>query len=81
MTPLNTIIEEEKSKFEPPKTEKSHEYKTLEFYAHDYRDMAMSEDDLMQMLESFAEALTCDHVCSSSCRREGCNCKCGEYHF
>ena len=22
----------------------------------------------------------CDHVCTSDCRREGCNCKCGEFH-
>ena len=62
-------------------TEKSHEYKTLEFYAHDYRDMAMSVDDLMDMLEGFAEALNCTHSCSSNCRKNGCNCACGEYHF
>jgi len=61
--------------------EKSHEYKTLKFYAHDYRDMAMSEVDLIQMLESYAEALNCKHECSSNCRRNGCNCACGESHF
>lgn len=22
----------------------------------------------------------CDHDCTSNCRREGCNCLCGEYH-
>lgn len=22
----------------------------------------------------------CDHGCTSNCRREGCNCLCGEYH-
>lgn len=22
----------------------------------------------------------CTHLCSSDCRREGCNCECGEYH-
>lgn len=22
----------------------------------------------------------CDHVCTSNCRREGCNCECGEFH-
>lgn len=22
----------------------------------------------------------CDHVCSSNCRHEGCNCGCGEFH-
>lgn len=61
--------------------EKSHEYKTLEFYAHEYRDMAMSEADLMAMLESFTEALICNHRCSSNCRRDGCKCICGEFHF
>ena len=62
-------------------TEKSHEYKTLDFYAYNYRDMAMSKDDLMDMLEGFAEALNCIHQCTSNCRRIGCNCQCGEYHF
>jgi hypothetical protein len=22
----------------------------------------------------------CEHNCTSNCRREGCNCLCGEYH-
>ena len=22
----------------------------------------------------------CEHMCSGNCRREGCNCDCGEYH-
>ncbi len=22
----------------------------------------------------------CDHICTSNCRREGCNCECGEWH-
>jgi hypothetical protein len=22
----------------------------------------------------------CEHQCTSKCRREGCNCECGEYH-
>ena len=22
----------------------------------------------------------CDHSCTSNCRREGCNCECGEFH-
>ena len=59
----------------------SHEYKTLEFYAHDYRDMEMSEENLKDLLESFAEALNCKHECSSNCRRNGCNCACGGHHF
>jgi hypothetical protein len=62
-------------------TELSHEQKTLRFYAHDYRDMEMDEETLSGMLEQFAEALNCKHECSSDCRRSGCNCNCGEYHF
>lgn len=61
--------------------EKSHEQKTVEFYSHDYRDMKMSEQELYDLLTSFAEALECKHECSSNCRKEGCNCSCGEYHF
>lgn len=60
---------------------KSHEQKTVEYFSHDYRDMEMSEDDLYDMLTSFAEALNCKHICSSNCRKNGCNCSCGEFHF
>ena len=60
---------------------KEHINKVIQWYSHDYRDMAMSEDDLMDMLEGFAEALNCKHECSSDCRKSGCNCACGEYHF
>mgnify|MGYP001585291739 CR=1 FL=1 len=55
--------------------------KIVNFYAHDYRDIAMKEDKLKDMLEGFIESLECDHQCSSNCRRVGCNCQCGEYHF
>lgn len=24
--------------------------------------------------------MTCEHMCSSNCRRDGCNCECGECH-
>lgn len=30
--------------------------------------------------ENFESADFCDHICTSNCRREGCNCDCGEYH-
>lgn len=50
-------------------------------YAHDYRDMNMSESVLSDMLEGFVETLDCDHACTSNCRREGCKCDCGEYHL
>jgi arsenate reductase-like glutaredoxin family protein len=58
-----------------------HEQKTIEYYAHDYRGMGMTEDILKEMLQSFVESLNCTHVCTSDCRRVGCNCDCGEYHF
>lgn len=25
--------------------------------------------------------LDCEHMCSSNCRRVGCNCACGEWHL
>ena len=59
----------------------THEQKTISVYAHDYRDMDMSESVLRDMLEDFVECLECDHVCTSECRRSGCNCVCGEFHF
>ena len=58
-----------------------HQQKTINFYAHDFRDMAMSELDLAEMLKGFIESYECDHVCLSNCRKTGCNCACGEYHF
>jgi hypothetical protein len=26
------------------------------------------------------KVIACEHVCSGDCRREGCNCQCGEFH-
>ena len=61
--------------------ENKHRQRIIDFYAHDFRDMSQSESDLKDMLEGFLEAVDCTHDCSSNCRREGCNCACGEYHF
>ena len=58
-----------------------HEQNTIKFYAHDYRDMAMNEIDLTDLLKGFLDSLMCRHECTSNCRRKGCNCNCGEYHF
>ena len=55
--------------------------KIVDFYAHDYRDMEMSEIHLKDMLKGLIESLECTHQCSSNCRREGCKCACGEFHF
>lgn len=55
--------------------------KIIKYYAHDFRDIALSEDDLKDMLEGFIESLECFHQCTSNCRKEGCNCNCGEFHF
>lgn len=30
--------------------------------------------------ECYAEMASCDHMCTGNCRREGCNCDCGEFH-
>lgn len=55
--------------------------KVIESYAHDFRDMKMSQYDLASMLNGFVETLDCEHQCTSECRRSGCNCDCGEYHI
>jgi hypothetical protein len=57
------------------------EKRIIEFYAHDYRGMKMCPDDFEDVLRAFLETLNCTHECLSSCRRNGCNCNCGEYHF
>ena len=62
-------------------TKDKRQKKIISFYAHDYRDIAMVEIDLAEMLKGFLESLECDHQCTSNCRREGCNCACGKYHF
>lgn len=33
-----------------------------------------------KIINKESEVDICNHVCSSNCRREGCNCLCGEYH-
>lgn len=58
-----------------------HKEKTINFYSHDYRNMAMLEEDLKNMLEGFVESLECRHQCTSNCRKNGCNCACGGSHF
>ena len=30
------------------------------------------------VVQNFKEK--CDHICTSDCRRKGCNCSCGEFH-
>jgi len=32
------------------------------------------------MKSEYKYAPNCEHVCSGNCRREGCNCECGEFH-
>lgn len=62
-------------------TPKTRTERIISFFAHDYRDMKISESYLEDMLKAFMETLECNHECSSNCRREGCNCACGEYHL
>lgn len=39
------------------------------------------EKDVAEAAEILRELIQeCGHVCTSNCRREGCNCECGEYH-
>jgi hypothetical protein len=39
------------------------------------------KSDLLDYIEGLVMVSECDHECSSNCRREGCNCDCGEYHL
>ena len=55
--------------------------KIIDFYAHDYRDVSSSYEELKDMLEDFLESINCKHLCTSDCRRVGCNCDCGILHF
>lgn len=55
--------------------------KIINFYAHDYRDMKLSESEIEDLLAGFMESIECTHSCTSNCRKNGCNCACGEYHF
>ena len=54
--------------------------KIIKFYAHDYRDMKMNEIELGNILYEMIKTIECEHQCSSNCRKNGCNCDCGEYH-
>jgi hypothetical protein len=35
------------------------------------------EEDVVWIMNQLQD---CDHQCSSNCRRNGCNCDCGEWH-
>jgi hypothetical protein len=37
-------------------------------------------DDETACNECYKTISECTHSCTSNCRREGCNCECGEYH-
>ena len=47
-------------------------------------ELSLAVDAEEEALEAQGQALekasVCDHVCTSDCRREGCNCKHGEWH-
>jgi hypothetical protein len=50
-------------------------------YAHDYRNMNLSESGLEDVITQAIMAYQCQHSCTSNCRREGCRCECGDSHF
>jgi len=48
-----------------------------------YRDYDIDENELLDWTDPVNEmidSLNCYHVCRSDCRRDGCNCNCGEWH-
>ena len=55
--------------------------KVIEDIANFHISEGVSVDDIKEILEAFLDALECDHDCTSNCRREGCNCACGEWHI
>ena len=63
-----------------PKKEKTRLEKIVEEMADNHR-VEGDTDDLIEFCDSVSEAVNCDHQCSGNCRREGCNCACGEYHI
>jgi hypothetical protein len=38
-------------------------------------------EDIRTILEYIEPLDKCEHQCTSNCRREGCNCECGEFHI
>lgn len=42
-----------------------------------YDELEYDED----IFESMEAVRSCDHMCSGNCRRDGCNCACGEWHI
>lgn len=59
--------------------DQEHKNKTIEFFSHDYRNI--TEKGLSDMFNDFTESLLCEHECNSNCRKNGCNCACGNSHF
>lgn len=35
---------------------------------------------LSEKVGAWERANKCEHICSGNCRKEGCNCACGEFH-
>ena len=41
-----------------------------------------SKDKELLLCDKCYEVIeNCNHQCTSDCRKEGCNCECGEYHI
>jgi len=57
------------------------EEKIIEIFAHEFKDKAMSEYELASLLQSFLNAINCNHQCNENCERSGCNCDCGYRHI
>jgi hypothetical protein len=43
-----------------------------------YDDDPLDSEEPIKVIEDPVNY--CDHMCTSECRRSGCNCECGEYH-
>lgn len=49
-------------------------------YPLDPSARAFSQDQLDTIERMKKEETKCEHDCTSDCRKEGCNCDCGEFH-
>ena len=39
-----------------------------------------SDNETLKWKDAEEDEIECHHVCTSNCRRVGCNCECGEWH-
>lgn len=60
---------------------KSEHYKACDWCGDNLCEMCgYNVEDERACNECYKEISECEHMCTSNCRREGCNCNCGNSH-